>query len=128
MTVSTKKVTPVTKNSETVKKTTEDNKAAKVKTVEKETTGKKTVARKTSAKKTTAVKKTVEKKEIEISTFVQYYGKQVEEKEIIARVKDAWITSGRKEKEIEKIILYIKPEENRAYYVINETETGSVEF
>ena len=47
---------------------------------------KKTTAKKTTTKKTTA-KKSTAKKEIKVSAFVEYYGKQVEEKEIIARVK-----------------------------------------
>ena len=60
--------------------------------------------------------------------FVEYYGKQVEEKDIIARVKKAWTRSGKKVGDIKEMDLYIKPEENAVYYVINGTETGAVEF
>ena len=60
--------------------------------------------------------------------FVEYYGKQVEEKDIIARVKKAWTRSGKKVGDIKEMDLYIKPEENAVYYVINRTETGAVEF
>ena len=60
--------------------------------------------------------------------FVEYYGKQVEEKDIIARVKKAWTRSGKKVGDIKEMDLYIKPEEHAVYYVINGTETGAVEF
>ena len=67
-------------------------------------------------------------KDIIIKAFVEYYGKQVEEKDIIARVKKAWTRSGKKVGDIKEMDLYIKPEENAVYYVINGTETGAVEF
>lgn len=63
-----------------------------------------------------------------LKAFVEYYGKQVEEKDIIARVKKAWTRSGKKVGDIKEMDLYIKPEENAVYYVINGTETGAVEF
>ena len=52
----------------------------------------------------------------------------LEEKEIIARVKKAWTSSGHKVGDIKTMDLYIKPEEAAVYYVINETETGAVAF
>ena len=93
-----------------------------VKTAAKKTTTKKTTAKKTTARKTTA------KKEIKVSAFVEYFGKQVEEKEMIARVKKAWTSSGKKIGDIKTMELYIKPEESAVYYVINGTETGAVAF
>lgn len=135
--MATKKVTPATKTTETVKAATaatvtaEPAELAKTpaaeKATEKKTPEKKAPAKKTTAKKTTT-KKTTAKKEIKVSTFVQYYGKQVEEKEIIANVKKAWTGSGKKVGDIKTMELYIKPEENAVYYVVNGTETGSVEF
>ena len=56
------------------------------------------------------------------------YGKQVDEKDIIADVKKAWTKSGKKVGDIKSIELYIKPEEAAVYYVINKTETGAVAF
>lgn len=83
------------------------------------------------SKSCNTVTKTVKKaakKDIKIKAFVEYYGKQVEEKDIIARVKKAWTRSGKKVGDIKEMDLYIKPEENAVYYVINGTETGAVEF
>ena len=62
------------------------------------------------------------------SLFVQYNGKQVEEKEIVASVKKAWTDAGNKVGDIKTMEVYVKPEEDAVYYVINETESGKVEF
>ena len=110
-----------------VEKKVED-KAVKTESVKKaEAETKKTTAKKTTAKKTTA-RKTTAKKDIKVSAFVEYFGKQVEEKEMIARVKKAWTSSGKKIGDIKTMELYIKPEESAVYYVINGTETGAVAF
>ena len=81
-----------------------------------------------SVKKAEAETKTTAKKEIKVSAFVEYFGKQVEEKDMIARVKKAWTSSGKKIGDIKTMELYIKPEESAVYYVINGTETGAVAF
>lgn len=83
---------------------------------------KKAPAKKAPAKKTTA------KKDIKVKAVVEYYGKQVEEKDMIAAVKKAWTKSGRKIADIKTIDLYIKPEEGAVYYVINGIDTGAVAF
>jgi len=82
--------------------------------------------KKTEEKK--AVKKAAPKKEMKISVVVEYKGKQVEEKEMIAAVKKAWTKSGRRIGEIKTMTLYVKPEENAVYYVINGIDTGAVPF
>lgn len=68
------------------------------------------------------------KKAIKTTLFVEYYGKQVAEKEMIAAVKKAWTKSGNKVSDIKSIELYAKPEDGAVYYVINKTESGKVEF
>ena len=65
---------------------------------------------------------------MKMKTFVEYNGKQVEEKELIASVKKLWVEAGNKVGDIKTLDLYIKPEEAAVYYVINEKETGSIEF
>ena len=62
------------------------------------------------------------------SMFVEYKGKQVEDKVILAAVKKAWTESGNKVGDMKTVELYIKPEEAAVYYVINGTETGKVEL
>ena len=79
---------------------------------------KKTTRRTTTRK--TAVKETVS---------LQYMGKDIHVEEITAKVKELWKTElGREEKEMKSISIYLKPEENKAYYVINEDVTGSIDL
>lgn len=73
-------------------------------------------------------KKATTKKEIKTTLYVEYFGKQVEEKEMIAAVKKAWTNAGNKVGDIKTIQLYVKPEDGAVYYVINKTESGKVEF
>ncbi len=98
---------------------------------ENKATGPRKTEAKASAKKeagSASAKKPAVKKEIKVKTIVEYYGKQVEEKDIIASVKKAWTRSGKKVGDIKSMELYIKPEEAAVYYVINKTETGAVAF
>lgn len=60
--------------------------------------------------------------------FVEYCGNQLEDKAIVATVKKAWTDAGHKLGDIKTMDLYIKPEESAVYYVINQTETGKLEF
>ena len=126
--------TKVTKKEDVVKKeeavVAADEKATEAKVTEdkagkEKAEVKKTVLKKAAAKKET-VKKAVAKKDIKVNAFVEYYGKQVEEKTVIANVKKAWTKSGKKVGDIKTLDLYIKPEENAAYYVINGTNAGAV--
>ena len=60
------------------------------------------------------------------STFyVEYYGKQIDEAALIKEAKSIWTKSGKKAADLKSLKLYIKPEENTAYYVFNDDETGS---
>ena len=63
------------------------------------------------------------------STFnVQFGGNQIESKAIIANAKKVWVDEGnknRKVKDLLKLDLYVKPEENAVYYVFNDDESGS---
>ena len=120
------KKTPVADKAETAK-TPAAEKATEKKAPVKKTTIRRTATKKAAAK-TTAAKKTTAKKEIKVNAFVEYYGKQVEEKDIIASVKKAWTSTGKKVGDIKSMDLYIKPEEGAVYYVINGTETGAVAF
>lgn len=83
---------------------------------------------KSDTMKKTPAKKPAAKKEMKVRSYVEYMGKQVEEKDMIAAVKKAWTRSGRKVGDIKEMDLYIKPEESAIYYVINGTNTGSVAF
>ena len=126
-----KPVKAAAKSVEAVAEKKEETKAPEKKTPEKKTStrtaAKKTTTKKEAApKKETTVKKTASKKEIKVNAIVEHYGRQISEQDIIANVKRAWTNSGKNEKDIKSIELYIKPEENAVYYVVNGTETGAV--
>ena len=54
-------------------------------------------------------------------------GREVYTKNILSNVRRIWTDElGKKEKDLKDIKIYIKPEENKAYYVINGDITGSV--
>ena len=55
------------------------------------------------------------------SVYLQYLGKELNSADIVEAAKKA---SG--EKKITSITVYLKPEENMAYYVINDDVTGSI--
>ena len=131
-----KPVKAAAKSVEAVAEKKEETKAPEKKTPEKKTstrtaakkttTAKKATTKKETVKKETTVKKTASKKEIKVNAIVEHYGRQISEQDIIANVKRAWTNSGKNEKDIKSIELYIKPEENAVYYVVNGTETGAV--
>ena len=64
-------------------------------------------------------KETAAAKAIKTSVVVQFAGKEVTEKELIAAVKKAYTKKGNKVGDIKTIEIYVKPEENAAYYVVN---------
>ena len=101
--------------------------AAPVKEAPKKKSSTKSVAKKAEAKKPaakkTAEKKTVSKKAAEKKTapktnlFIQYQGVELSYADLIERVKaDSGIDSPK------SVNLYVKPEDNMVYYVVNENE------
>lgn len=110
----------------TVKKTTA-RKTTKKTDAEKETAAKKTT-KKAATEKTAAEKKTTtRRKKVVVNTevFVQFMGKEVYTAELVENIKLAWAAENeRTVEEITDLKIYVKPEENKAYYVVNG-EMGS---
>ena len=48
--------------------------------------------------------------------------------DLMDQAKAAYVAEGHRASGIKKLALYVKPEERKAYYVINEKATGSIEF
>ena len=90
-------------------------KAEEVKEAVKETA--KAPAKRTTTRKT-AVKEMV---------YLQYLGKEINKDDLVKQVNDIW-TKELKNKagDLKSVTLYLKPEENMAYYVINDDVTGSI--
>ena len=93
------------------------------------TTAKKAPAKKTTAKKTTAKKAPAKKAELKTEMYLQFYGKEYSDKEILQKVKEIW-TKVLKNKvgDMKDVKIYLKPEESKAYYVINGDTTGEVDL
>ena len=145
MAASRKTTKPVTKDAETTAKAVigpEPEKEAKkaatavvgaAKTVKKEAAPKavkkeaapKPAVKKTSEKKA-VVKNTVKKAEQKTSVHVQFSGKSYSQEDLIMIAKDVWkYDLKQKVRELTSIDLYVKPEENLVYYVMNQSFTGS---
>lgn len=101
------------------------------KTPAKKTTARKTV-RKVSEKTVKAVEKKpatrrTAKKESAAEIYIQYLGKELSTKNILENIKNLWTGEmGRKEKDLKDVKVYIKPEENKAYFVVNGNEAGYI--
>lgn len=93
-----------------------------VEAVKKETA--KVEAPKEKTAKKPAAKKPAKKQEV----YIQFGGREVLEAEILDKVKKAWTELGNKVGDMLDVKVYIKPEEFKAYYVINGEVTGSVEL
>jgi hypothetical protein len=112
-------VEPVTKKATEVKAEAK----TEVKAADKKDTTKKAVAKKPATTKTT----TTTKKEtaIDVVTYVQFSGKEVVVSDILETIKKVWVDKFQgKLEEIKTIETYIKPEEHRAYFVVNGLSNG----
>ena len=107
---------------------TEEKKAAAPAAVKEEKPVKKEAAKKEPEKKTAAKKAAAPKKEAEATVYVQYQDAEIEPKKVLEQVKTDWVNAGHRVSSIKKVDLYIKPEEGKAYWVINGKETGSVDL
>ena len=83
--------------------------------------------KKAPAKKTAAVKKAPAKKEaVKAVVNLQFAGKSYTDDDLVKIAKDVWkYDLGNKAADFKSVELYVKPEESRAYYVINGEVTGS---
>lgn len=60
--------------------------------------------------------------------IVEMGGKQTPDKDLIAAAKKDFVNSGKKASEAKDIAVYVKPDEYKAYYVINSDFTGSIDL
>lgn len=66
-------------------------------------------------------------KKVELA-YVQFAGKEWDMAEVVKKAKEDYLAQGNKATSMKKFCVYVKPEEGVAYYVVNDTETGSVEL
>ena len=105
-------------------------KAAPAKAVEKKAPAKKAAAeKKAPAKKAATEKKAPAKKaavKVQESVNFQFSGKSYTDADLLKICRDVWkYDLNGKEEDLKTVELYVKPEENTTYYVINGSITGS---
>lgn len=129
-----KEAAPAAKAAEKKVETKEAAKKTDAKTAEKK------AETKAAVKKTTTKKKTAEKApakpgrkpaakkagELNPEVYLQYIGMEVEESEIVDRIKEQYVSEGHRAGNIKSLKIYLKPEEKTAYYVINDKTAGRV--
>lgn len=110
---------------ETVKAATETVKETAKEAVKETAKAPAKTAGKAEAKKP-AVRRTAKKAAVAAEEiFIQYAGKEFTTKDVVANVKKAWTEmTGKKEEDIQDIKVYVKTEENKAYYVVNGEAEG----
>lgn len=86
---------------------------------------KKTAEKVGTAKKTAAAKK-AEKAPLIPEIKIQFAGNEADEDEIVNAIKNKYVSEGHRASAIKSLQIYLKPEENAAYYVINQKSKGMV--
>lgn len=103
----------------------------KVETVKKEEPAKKAPAKKEPAKKakeTTAKSAPAKKAEVKSALHIQFGGKSYADEDLMKIAKDVWkYDLKQKTADLTSVELYVKPEENKVYYVMNNI-TGSFDI
>lgn len=82
-------------------------------------------AKKPAAKKAPAKKPAGEKAE---AVYVQFGGQEWNVTELKAQAAAAFVAEGHRQSSIKTLDLYVKPEEGKAFYVINEKNSGSIDL
>ena len=99
---------------------------APVKAEAKKPAAKKETAKKETAKKAPAKKPAAKKAELKSEISVQFGGKSYSQEDLLKIAKDVWkYDLKQKAADLTSIELYVKPEENMVYYVMNKETTGS---
>ncbi len=127
-----KKVVQETPAKKTVVKKTAE-KAVETKTVAKKATEKvqapktenKSVNEKLVAEKKTTARK---KKEVVEEVYVQFSNNEVVAANVVEKVKAAYVAEGHTLESVEKLRVYIKPEENMIYYVVNDDYASGIDL
>lgn len=109
-------------------------KKAEPKKAEPKKPGRKPSAKKAAAKKTTAkaaskAEKAPAKKAVKATLHLEYKGRSQTTDELVKIAKDVWkYDMKQKVGDFKSVELYVKPEENKVYFVVNGDMTGSFDL
>lgn len=82
--------------------------------------------KKAPVKKAVSAKRATKKAELTSTVYVQFSGKSYAQDELLKMAKDVWrYDLKQKVGDLNSVELYVKPEENTVYYVMNKEFTGS---
>jgi hypothetical protein len=59
-------------------------------------------------------------------SVIQYLGKEINTIELEKKAKKQWVAKGGLVKDISNLSLYIKPEDSKCYFIINENFKGDI--
>lgn len=59
---------------------------------------------------------------------VQFFGNEVAIEELEKKIKNIWRQEGKLQKDLKSLEIYVKVEENKCYYVINDNITGKFDL
>jgi hypothetical protein len=79
-------------------------------------------------KKSTKTAKSTSKDELKPEVFIQFYSSEAVVAEVVEKVKSKFVEEGHRASTIKSLQVYLKPEENAAYYVINQKTAGRVDL
>lgn len=83
-------------------------------------------AEKPAAEKKAPARRTAKAAEVKAELEIQFSGKEYSMEKLVAIAKDVWqYDLGGKPEDFKTVKLYVKPEENAVYYVINGEKKGS---
>ena len=106
-----------------------------IKEVKKKTAPATKVLKEQSEKAADAVKaatkdfsETAAKKSTKTEFFIQYQDYEVRTEDIAEKIREQYVSLGHKLTDIKELQIYLKPEENTAYYVVNHRDTGKFTY
>ena len=120
------------KTTETAERKGAEPGAEEIKAEQKGTETKAASAKKTTtaaSKKSGTAKGGSKKTELKQKLYLQYGGKSYAQEDLLKIAKDVWKYDLKKKAgELASVELYVKPEENKVYYVMNGEFTGSFDI
>lgn len=68
------------------------------------------------------------KKNSRTDFFIQYKDYEIRTEDIAQKIREKYEAEGNKASDIKELQIYLKPEENTAYYVVNHKDTGKFTY
>ena len=74
------------------------------------------------------ISETNAKKNTRTEFFIQYKDYEIRTEDIAEKIREKYVAEGNKYSDIKELQIYLKPEENTAYYVVNHKDTGKFTY